>query len=261
MQLTDYLRERRARKPVLVMTHVVCGYPSFEANWRELEIMAEFDVDLVELQFPFSEPSADGPLFVKANQESLARGTTVDQCLEFMSRAAAHFPFRLLMMGYYNTAFKMGHRTFVDRLIEAGACGFILPDLPVEEAGELHALAAEDELAPIMLMTPTNSDERLALLARAARGFVYAVARRGVTGSSTRMDEELAAFIRRCRAVTDLPLGVGFGVSSREDLAFIARHADIAIIGTAALRAWESGGEEGLRAFFRDLGLGGQQAA
>jgi len=256
MPLTNYLRERRANKPVLVMTHVVCGYPSFEDNWKELEIMAEFGVDLVELQFPFSEPSADGPLFVRANQESLANGTTVEDCLEFMSRVAAHFPFKVLMMGYYNTAFKMGHARYIECLAEAGASGFILPDLPLEESAELHALADQNELAPIMLMTPTNTADRLAKLGASARGFVYAVARKGVTGSQTAMDAELAGFLGHCKLATALPLAVGFGVSTKADVDFIAAHADIAIIGTAALRAWEDGREPALRAFFGSLGIG-----
>ena len=149
----------------------------------------------------------------------------------------------------------MGHAAFVRRLAEAGAAGFILPDLPLEEAAELHALAAAADLDPIVLMTPTNTDARLAQLAQGARGFVYAVARKGVTGGATAMNEEVAQFLARCRAATPLPLALGFGVSTREDVAFIARHADIAIIGTAALRAWEAGGEQGLRAFFADLGI------
>lgn len=255
MQLSDYLDQRRALRRPLVMTHVVCGYPSFEDNWRELEIMAAAGVDLVELQFPFSEPSADGPLFVKANQASLARGTTVEQCFDFMARASASFPFRLLMMGYYNTAFRMGHAVFVERLARAGAVGFILPDLPIEEAGELHALALARDLAPIILMTPTSSDDRLAQLAAAAHGFVYVVARKGVTGSSTAMDEDVVALLARCRRVTRLPLALGFGVATAADIEFIADHADIAIIGTAALRAWEAGRDEGLRDFLTALAL------
>ena len=253
MALEQYLRERLARKDLLLMTHVVCGYPSFEDNWRELEVMAEFDVDVVELQFPFSEPSADGPLFVKANQEAINRGVRPVDCFEFMGKVSAHFPFKVLMMGYYNTAFKMGSQAFVDRLAAAGGCGYILPDLPVEEAGELHGLSKSRGLAPIVLMTPTNTEDRLQALADAAEGFIYAVARKGVTGNKTEMGEDLDAFIARCRAHTDLPIGVGFGVSQKADLDFLRGKAEIAIIGTAALKAWEEGGEEGLRAFFAGL--------
>ncbi|HAD07854.1 MAG TPA: tryptophan synthase subunit alpha [Porticoccaceae bacterium] len=253
MALEQYLRERLARKDLLLMTHVVCGYPSFEDNWAELEVMAEFDVDVVELQFPFSEPSADGPLFVKANQEAINHGVRPADCFEFMRKVSAHFPFKVLMMGYYNTAFKMGSQAFVDRLAAAGGCGYILPDLPVEEAGELHGLSKSRELAPIVLMTPTNTEDRLQALADAAEGFIYAVARKGVTGNKTEMGEDLDAFIARCRAHTDLPIGVGFGVSQKADLDFLRGKAEIAIIGTAALKAWEEGGEESLRGFFSGL--------
>lgn len=255
MALKNYLEQRLENKELLLMTHVVCGYPSFEANLKELEIMAEAGVDLVELQFPFSEPSADGPLFVKANQTAVDAGVTVAQCFEFMTKVSKKFDFKVLMMGYYNTVFKMGHEVFVDRLKAAGGCGFIVPDLPLEEAAELHGYAKSQEIAPIVLMTPTNTDERLAKIAAAADGFVYVVARRGVTGGKTEMDNEVGEFLDKCRAMSPVPTGVGFGVSAKEDLKFLAKHADMGIIGTAALKAWEQGEEKALREFFASLGL------
>ena len=258
MSLNKYIAERRQARAggdrgVLIMTHVVCGYPSFEDNWKELEIMAEFGVDLVELQFPFSEPSADGPLFVKANQRAIDNGVHVNDCFEFMRRATDRFAFKVVMMGYYNTVFKTGHQAFMQRLKDAGGEAFILPDLPVDEATELHTIARELDLSPIILMTPTNTRERLKLLAGAAGGFVYTVARKGVTGTDTDLNQDVAEFIARCREFTDLPLAVGFGVSCKQDIEFIAEHADIAVIGTAALKAWEQNGEAGLRSFFQQL--------
>ena len=255
MNLEQYLRQRQQQKSLLFMTHVVCGYPSFEANWKALEIMAEFDVDVVELQFPFSEPSADGPLFVRANELALKAGVTPADCFAFMKKVSAHFPFRVLMMGYYNTAFKMGAETFLKRLGDAGGSGYILPDLPVEEAAELHALSDQCGLAPVVLMTPTSTDRNLARLGAAARGMVYAVARKGVTGTKTDMGEELDRFLARCRQYTSLPISVGFGVSARDDIDFLRGRADMAIIGTAALKAWEQGGEDALRGFFAGLGI------
>lgn len=251
--LNTYLAKRKKEKKVMVMTHVVCGYPSFEDNWKELEVMQEFDVDMVELQFPFSEPSADGPLFVKANQYAIEAGVTVDDCFAFMEKVSKHFSFKVIMMGYYNTVFKTGHRVFLERLKAAGAVGFILPDLPIDEAGELRDIAKELDLSPVVLMTPTNRDDRLQTVADVADGFVYAVARKGVTGADTSMDNEVTCFIDRCKKVTDLPLAIGFGVSDAADIQFIAEHADIAVIGTAALRAWENAGEQGLREFFKRI--------
>ena len=258
MSLNNYLTERKqaldnsARK-TMIMTHVVCGYPSFDDNWQELEIMQSAGVDLVELQFPFSEPSADGPLFVKANQTAIDNGVKVDDCFEFMQKVTSHFSFKVVMMGYYNTVFKTGHKAFLQRLKDAGGEAFILPDLPVEEASELHTIAAELALSPIILMTPTSSDERLTQLAAAADGFIYVVARKGVTGSNTDMNQEVADFILRCRQHTDLPLAIGFGVSTKDDIDFISQHADIAVIGTAALKAWEDNQRDGLQDFFTQL--------
>ena len=253
MGLEAFIAERKQSKDLLVMAHVVCGYPSFAENLQELEIMAEAGVDLVELQFPFSEPSADGPLFVRANEQSLKAGTSVDQCFDFMRQVSARFPFKVLMMGYYNTVFKMGEDVFVQRLKDAGGVGYILPDLPVEEAGNLHALSAEAGIEPIILMTPTSSDKRLAQLGAASRGMVYAVARKGVTGSKTNMGDDVVALIDRCRQHTNVPVGVGFGISSKADMDFLRGSADLAIVGTAALKTWEQSGAQGLRDFFTEL--------
>lgn len=253
MGLQSFIAGRKKHKDLLVMAHVVCGYPSFEDNLKELEIMAEAGVDIVELQFPFSEPSADGPLFVHANEQSLKAGTTVDQCFKLMAQISAKFPFKVLMMGYYNTVFKMGEDVFIQRLKAAGGVGFILPDLPIEESGNLHQLAAEENIEPIILMTPTSSDKRLAQLGAASRGMVYAVARKGVTGSKTNMGDDVITLINRCSEYTEVPVGVGFGISSKRDMDFLRGHADLAIVGTAALKTWEQSGEQGLRDFFKDL--------
>jgi tryptophan synthase alpha chain len=253
MGLQAYIEERKKDKDLLVMAHVVCGYPSFEDNMQELEIMAEAGVDLVELQFPFSEPSADGPLFVKANEQSLKSGTTVDQCFDFMKRASQRFPFKILMMGYYNTAFKMGEEVFVNRIKASGGLGYILPDLPVEESSNLHKLSEQAGIEPIILMTPTSSDKRLAILGKASRGMVYVVARKGVTGSKTNMGDDVISLVERCRQHTDVPMGVGFGISCKADMDFLRGTADLAIVGTAALKTWESSGAEGLKVFFAEL--------
>ena len=156
-------------------------------------------------------------------------------------------------MGYYNTAFKMGEARFVQRIKESGGVGYILPDLPVEEYGNLHRLSAEAGIEPIILMTPTSTDRRLAQLGAASRGMVYVVARKGVTGSKTSMGDDVVALIARCRQHTDLPIGVGFGISCKADMDFLRGHADLAIVGTAALKIWQESGAEGLRRFFAEL--------
>ena len=251
--LETYVRERLAHKNMLLMTHAVVGFPSFDDNMAMLEVMQRVGADIVELQLPFSEPIADGPIFVRANQHALGAGVNWEQYFRFMERASKAFDFKILMMGYYNSVFQMGHETFIACLAEHGASGFIVGDLPPEEAGSLFVEADRFDLAPIVLMTPTNSMERLRQIAQYARGFVYCAARKGVTGAHTQIDQSLEAFIARCRDVTSLPLCLGFGLRSGSDLQRIRHHVDIAIVGTALLEAWEQGGADGYEHLLRGM--------
>jgi tryptophan synthase alpha chain len=255
-RLEQAIRGKLAGKSLLVMTHAVVGYPSLDANWKMLEAMDAAGVDLVELQLPFSEPIADGPSFVKANQGAMNVGAGWDGYFDFMKRAAETFRFSVLFMGYYNSVFKMGETKFCERLATAAAKGFIVADLPPEEAGSLNREARKRGLDPILLMTPTNSPERLAEIARQASGFIYCVARKGVTGKHTDLSKGVEGFLARCRKVTDLPLALGFGIRTPEDVRALQGRADIAIVGTACLESWEKEGEKGYREF-----LGGIVAA
>ena len=253
MNLTAYIHERRASKRILLMTHVIVGYLSLEANWRMLEIMADADVDMVELQMPFSEPVADGPTFVRANQGALQRGLLVEEYLDLLRRSASTFGFPHLWMGYYNTVYRMGHERFCSALRDGGAVGHILPDLPFDEYGDLFELSRRDGLSPVLLMTPTNTDERLGAIGENASGFVYAVARKGVTGKKTELAQDLFGFVERCRRATDLPLALGFGLRHGQDLGRLHDVAEIGIVGSALLEAWEQGGESAYVDLLADL--------
>jgi tryptophan synthase alpha chain len=251
--LETYIRARLQHKKLLLMTHVVVGYPSFDANMAMLEAMQRAGADLVELQLPFSEPIADGPIFLRANQGALDAGVTWEQYFAFMRRASQAFDFKILMMGYYNSVLQMGHATFCACVAEHGGSGFIVADLPPEEADDLYERAATLHLAPIVLMTPTNTMSRLQQLAQYARGFVYCVARKGVTGVQTQINQSLEAFMARCRRVTSLPLALGFGLRTGDDLRQIQGLADIGIVGTALLAAWEEGGAARYEALLQEL--------
>ncbi len=254
--LQSYIRSRLDDgRRVLLMTHVIVGYPSLDANRRMLSHMAAADVDLVELQMPFSEPVADGPTFVRANQEALAAGLKVDDYFRFVEEAGGLCPFPRLMMGYYNPVYQMGHANFCNRLQSTGSAGFILPDLPIEEYDDLFDLSEKSDLEPILLMTPTNHPQRLQQIGDHARGFVYAVARKGVTGSQTKFqDAGVVDLLERCRATTTLPLALGFGLTDGQDLRQLhGSEADIGIVGSALLRAWEQDGEDGYVRLLQDL--------
>lgn len=253
MNLQDYIRNRLGARRILLMTHVIVGYPSLEANWRMLERMARADVDLVELQMPFSEPIADGPVFAHANQEALRQGLSTEQYFDFMARATREFGFPHLMMGYYNTVFRLTHRAFCERLSAAGGAGFIVPDLPIEEYNDLAPLSEASGLTPVALFTPTNTDARLAEIGRHGRGFIYGVARRGVTGRRTDLKAGLDALAARYRAATNLPLALGFGIAGGDDVRRLHGSCEIAIIGSALLERWQDRGEDGYAEFLQEL--------
>jgi tryptophan synthase alpha chain len=254
MNLQDDLRQRLTRKPVLLMTHLVLGYPSLAVNREVIRQMAENGVDCIELQIPFSEPMADGPVILKANQEALAAGIKVRDCLAFAAEMVREFPqVNFLFMTYYNVVFRFGLEEFIRQAAETGMKGFIIPDLPPEEGSEYLRLAKEQGLAAIMFFTPTSTDERMREVASQGGGFIYCVARKGVTGQHTEVDDSLAAYLARCRKATELPLAVGFGIASREDVAMLEGRADMAVIGTATIKLVDREGTAAVGPFIRSL--------
>jgi tryptophan synthase alpha chain len=243
-----------AIKPILLMTHLVLGYPSLAVNREVIGQMARGGVDCIELQIPFSEPIADGPVILKASQQSLAQGISVEECFRFGQEMAAEFPgIRFLFMTYYNIVFKYGEEAFLQRTRDIGFCGTIIPDLPPEEGQSYLERSKTLGLAPILFFTPTSSDERMRVVAAQGAGFIYCVARRGVTGQQTAFDDTLNQYLARCRRATDLPLAVGFGISNHADVALLTGQADMAVIGTATIKLVDAQGPEAVGPFIAGL--------
>ena len=251
--LDTYVRQIRKEKEILLMTHIVIGYPSLEASFEIVQAMVEAGVDLMELQIPFSEPIADGPVILKANQQALAQGITVQQCLDFGERVAHRFDIPFLFMTYYNILFKFGVARFAETTAAKGLKGAIVPDLPPEEGSDYLAAMEAHQLAPIFIFAPTSSDQRMQMIAEHARGFVYCVARKGVTGQQTQFSRQLDAYLDRCRQATDLPLALGFGVKDKADIDFLTGKTDIAVIGTQTIRIVDQQGVDAVGNFIRDL--------
>jgi tryptophan synthase alpha chain len=247
------LRERLRRKPILVMTHAVAGFPTIDANKAMLEAMEDAGADLVELQLPFSEPIADGPTFVRANQEAIRSGMGRDAYFALVAWAAKHCSFPIVFMGYYNSIFRMGAENFTRALHDAGAHGIIVADLPPEEGGALRDAARAQGLDSIGIVAPTTPPERIRVLAEHSSGFLYCVARKGVTGKRTEISPGVESFLAEVRRASNLPLALGFGLKTADDVRRIRGLADIAIFGTACLEAWERGGPVGYRGFLREL--------
>ncbi|MGB1258388.1 MAG: tryptophan synthase subunit alpha [Thiolinea sp.] len=252
-QLEHYIRQQREQKELLLMTHIVLGYPSYDDSMRVVESMVEAGVDLMELQIPFSEPMADGPVILHANSEALKAGATVDGCLEMAEKITAQFDIPFLFMTYYNILFSQGIQPFVENMKRIGIQGAIIPDLPPEEGREYISAMRENALAPIHIFTPNSSAERMQTIAENTEGFVYTVARKGVTGKETTFSDELGGYLAQCRDATDLPLALGFGVKSKADFDFIRGKADIAIIGSETIKVMEQGGVEAVKPFIDEI--------
>jgi len=253
MQLQEQLEKQLQEKDILLMTHIVLGYPSFEINRKVIEQMVAAGVDCIEMQIPFSEPMADGPVIMKANLDSLAGGTTVAQCLEFGEEMARTHSIPFLYMTYYNIIFKYGEEQFIAHCEDSGITGLIVPDLPPEQSMSFFQLAVRHHVSPILIYSPTSTDERMKELDSVGSGFIYCVARRGVTGKKSELDDTFASYLQRCRQATDKPLAVGFGIRSRHDIIALKNKADMAVIGSETIRLVDSEGPEAVGPFIADL--------
>jgi tryptophan synthase alpha chain len=252
-KLEDIIRSRLQDKQILLMTHLVLGYPSFDVNREVIKQMVENGVDLIELQIPFSEPVADGPVILKANQDSLLHNTKVQECLDFAAEITAQYDIPFLFMTYYNILYKYGVADFVNRAKDIGIQGFIIPDLPPEEGEEYLESMKSCGLAPIQIYAPTSTEERMRYLAGNGAGFIYCVARRGVTGKKTDFDTDFNEYMARCRSATDLPLAVGFGIRDRDDVASLVGKAEIAVIGSETIRLVDEKGADAVGPFIDGL--------
>jgi tryptophan synthase alpha chain len=240
-------------KDILIMSHIVLGYPSFTESYKIIEAMVKGGVDLMELQIPFSEPIADGPVILRANQEALQKGVTVQACLDFSQKVAKTYNIPFLIMSYYNILFKYGVTRFIADMPKRNLMGTIVPDLPPEEGEEYLQAMQNQKLSPVFIFSPSTSEARMKFIASLARGFIYCVARKGVTGANTDFSNELTEYLARCRKVTSLPLALGFGVKEKADIDYLKGKADIAIIGTQMIRLVEDEGVGAVEGFIRNL--------
>jgi tryptophan synthase alpha chain len=235
------------------MTHIVLGYPSFDTNRAVIREMVENGVDCIEMQIPFSEPMADGPVILKANQDSIAGGTTIENCLKFGAEMCSAYDIPFLYMTYYNVIFKYGEDSFLDKAREAGIQGLILPDLPPEEGERFLTSSKKRGIAPVMIFSPTSTDERMKALSGFSGGFIYCTARKGVTGKHSSLDADFTTYLSRCRQATDLPLAVGFGIQNRGDIEALIGVADIGVVGSQTIKLVDEQGSSAVGPFMREL--------
>jgi tryptophan synthase alpha chain len=240
-RIAETFARLRAEQRTVLMPYLTIGFPQRESALELVPAMEASGAALFELGMPFSDPLADGATIQRATQRALDNGVNLAYCLETVAelrRRAVQAP--LLLMGYYNPLLRYGLERACAELAAAGGDGWIIPDLPPEEAGELRTAATAQGLDLIMFVAPTSSDERIARIAAMASGFIYCVALTGVTGARQDLAVGLGDFLARIRRHSDLPLVVGFGISRPEHVQQVAQIADGAIVGSALIQHLEN---------------------
>ena len=251
-ELEKELRTARERGRKLLIPYLMGGMTD---DWTQsLAAVIAAGADAVEVGIPFSDPIIDGPVIQEAGLRALTRGTVPDAVLDGIARAEAPVP--VVVMTYYNIVFRAGHRRMARSLAAAGVSGAILPDLPIEEIRPWATEADAAGIDTVLLVAPSTPPDRVARVCARARGFVYAVARMGVTGERVDLGSEAAKVVERIRACTDMPVCVGVGVSAPDQAAQVCEVADGVVVGSALVRRLlQDEGPDGAAAFigsFRD---------
>ncbi len=222
---------------------ITCGDPDLETTAKAVRAMAEGGADLIELGIPFSDPTAEGPVIQSANVRALSAGTTTDKIFEMVKKLRNDVKIPMVFMTYANVVFSYGTERFAEMCAQVGMDGVILPDVPYEEKEEFAPIFEAHGLELVSLIAPTSAD-RIAMIAKEAKGFIYVVSSLGVTGVRSEITTDIGALTEQIRAVTDVPCAVGFGISTPEQAAKMAKVSDGAIVGSAIVRLMEKYGRD-----------------
>jgi tryptophan synthase alpha chain len=218
---------------------IMAGDPDLVTTELLLVELATAGADIIELGLPFSDPVADGKVIQRASERALRKGVTVSDALRCVSNAKQHVDVPIVLFSYLNPILKFGKDRLVNEAKQAGVDAVLATDLIPEEAGGWFKTFRDDGMDLIFLVAPTTSDERLARIAQQTSGFIYAVSRAGVTGARNEMARDAEPLVRRLRAVSDLPIAVGFGISTAEQVGEVWRFADAAVIGSTIVNQIE----------------------
>ena len=226
---------------------IVAGDPSLDATEGAILAMAAAGADIIEIGIPFSDPIADGPVIAAAMHRALERGVTQDQVIELIKRVRPKVEIGLIAMVSHSIVRRCGGAAFLDRFANAGIDGFIIPDIDDAEAASLSAYCSSIGVSFSMLIAPTTPMKRIETLASLSSGFLYVLARTGLTGEQSELPN-LSPRVSKIRSVTSLPLAIGFGISDANQVASVQEVADAAIVGSALVRRMEESDDAELAA-------------
>ncbi len=237
-----------------LITFIMAGDPNYEASLAAMKALPSAGADIIELGMPFTDPVADGPAIQKAGGRALKTGASMARTLDMVRdfrKDNDETP--IVLMGYINPIFTYGFEKFTKDAAQAGIDGLIIVDLPPEESAELQALANAQDIDIIRLITPTTDEERLEILLKSASGFLYYVSIAGITGTAKAQPEDLKPQIETIKKHTDLPLAIGFGIKTPEDVAGMAKIAEGVVVGSALVQTLVEEGQSALEAQVKSL--------
>jgi tryptophan synthase alpha chain len=232
-RLTEAFAAAKASGQPGLVTYVTAGDPTLQGTEGILRAIDRAGATVIEVGVPFSDPLADGPVIQRATERALASGTTLAGVLDLIGRVRRDIRAGIVVFSYFNPIMRLGAEVFADRAKAAGVDGVLVLDLPLEEAGSFRALLGSRGIDTILLLSPTTSDARLRKAASVGSGFLYAISRLGVTGVRDHLADGAEEMVRRIRAVSDLPVALGFGISKPEHVREVGRWADAAVVGSA----------------------------
>jgi tryptophan synthase alpha chain len=242
-RITKRFAQLKAGKRAGLVAYVSAGDPDAATGYEILKGLPAAGADLIELGMPFTDPMADGPSVQAAGQRALKAGITVDATFDMVRRFRREVDndTPILLMGYYNLVYQRGTERFCKEAAAAGVDGFILVDLPPEEADELKPHAMASSVDTVLLTAPTTDDKRLPAVLKYSSGFVYFASVLGITGTKSATEDAVRMHVERIKRHTRLPVAVGFGINTPDQAAAVARHADAAVVGSAIVNRVKAG--------------------
>lgn len=234
--------ERAFSKGKAFIGFITSGDPDLETTEKIVYAMDQAGCDLIELGIPFSDPTAEGPVIQEANVRALSNGVTTDKVFEMVNRIRKNTDIPMVFMTYANVVYSYGIEKFCQKMVEGNMSGMILPDVPFEEKEEFDTVCKEYGLDLISMIAPT-SHQRIQTIAKEANGFIYCVSSLGVTGVRSKITTDIGAMVDLVREVTDVPVAVGFGISTPEQAKKMASQSDGAIVGSAIIKIIEKYGK------------------
>jgi len=238
-RIDQIIREAKKSSKTIISSFITVGFPNKSTSIEVASKLLKNEVDIIELGIPFSDPIAEGPTIQKTSQIALSQGVTLDSCIEAAKKVRdSNKKSGIILMGYFNPILKYGLNNFVKKSSLSGVDGIIIPDLPIEESDQIRIICNKYDIHLIPLIAPTSTPERINKICKKANGFIYCISVKGVTGARKNLDyENLKLFVNQIREKTNLPILIGFGISTSSQVKQIGEFADGVIVGSSLLNS------------------------